>query len=105
MILAQILQTRTAPTLLIAQAAAGLGLKMTQHNGILTMPNADAKVPQLPKSHMIGVILVQTLQTRTVPWNLDAQAATGRGLQATRLNGAQPTPNADARVPLMGLVR
>ena len=78
---------------------------MTQLNGIRQTRNAAARLPKLPKSHTTGVILVRMSQTRTVPWNLDAQAATGRGLQATRLNGAQPTPNADARVPLMGLVR
>ena len=103
-ILVQILQTRTVPTLPIAQAAAGLGLKMTQLNGIRQTRNAAARLPQLPKSHTTGVILARMSQTRTVLWNPDALAATGPGPQVTQLNGAQPMQNAAARVPRLILV-
>ena len=69
------------------------------------MPNAAARLPQLHKSHMTGVILALTPQTRTVLWNLDALAATGPGPQVTLLNGDPTTLSAAARLPRLGLAR
>ena len=92
-------------TLPIAQAAAGRGPRATLLNGIQLMLNAAARLPQLPKSHMTGVILARTSQIKTVLWNLDALAATGHGLRMTLLNGAPTTLSAAARVPRLVLER
>ena len=90
------LQTKTVPTLPDAQAAIGLGRRVTRQNGHLKMLCAVAKVPRFLRLHMTGATLVITLQTKTVPILSIAQAAIGLGHRVTRHYGNQPTLSAAA---------